>query len=111
MFANFQQHSPAYHDDLHIVAEAPDGTFAAFAALTVSPDNRYALFEPVGTHPDHRRKGLASAAMNEAIRRVQALGGVDVVLVANWGTADAAKLYASVGCEHYATQRAWEKIF
>jgi hypothetical protein len=31
--------------------------------------------------------------------------------VANWGTADAGKLYAAVGLEHYATSTAWVKIF
>lgn len=108
---NFQRHSPSHNYDLHIVAEAPDGTFAAFAGLTVAAANRYGLFEPVGTHPDHRRKGLAAAVMHEAIRRVQALGTVDVLYVANWGTADAGKLYASVGMELYATEHAWVKVF
>ncbi len=109
MHRNFQRYSPSHNYDLHIVAEAPDGTFAAFAGMTLCTANRYGLFEPVGTHPDHRRKGLASACMNEAIRRVQALGGIDVLYVANWGTADAGKLYASVGLEHYATETAWQK--
>lgn len=108
---NFQQYSPSHNYDLHLIAEAPDGTFAAFAGLTVDTANRYATFEPVGTHPDHRRKGLARAVMFEGIRRLQALGTVDVVYVANWGTADAGKLYASVGLEHYATTTAWGKTF
>lgn len=108
---NFQQHSPSHNYDLHVVAEAPDGSFAAFAGLTVDAVNRYATFEPVGTHPDHRRKGLARVVMFEGIRRLQALGTADVVYVANWGTADAGKLYASVGLEHYATNTAWVKTF
>jgi mycothiol synthase len=108
---NFQVHSPSHAYDLHLIAAAPDGSFAAFAGLTVDVANRTAVFEPVGTHPDHRRKGLARRVMCEGIRRLQARGGVDVVYVANWGTSDAAKLYASVGLEHYATTQAWVKTF
>jgi GNAT superfamily N-acetyltransferase len=111
MHRNFQLHSPSHNYDLHLIAEAPDGKFAAFAGLTVDAANRSATFEPVGTHPDHRRKGLARVVMFEGIRRLQALGSVDVVYVANWGTADAGKLYASVGLEHYATATAWLKTF
>ena len=106
---NFQLYSPSHNYDLHLIAEAPDGSFAAFAGLTVDVHNRYAVFEPVGTHPDHRRKGLARFVMFEGIRRLQALGTTDIVYVANWGTADAGKLYASVGLEHYATTTAWVK--
>jgi GNAT superfamily N-acetyltransferase len=108
---NFQHHAPSHDYDLHLIAEAPDGSFAAFAGLTVDETNREAVFEPVGTHPQHRRKGLARALMFEGIRRLQKLGSVDVVYVANWGTADAAMLYASVGLEHYATTTGWQKTF
>lgn len=108
---NFQVYSPSHNYDLHIIAEAPDGTFAAFAGLTVESVNRYATFEPVGTHPNHRRKGLARAVMVEGLRRLQALGTADVVYVANWGTADAGQLYAAVGLEHYATFTVWEKTW
>ncbi|MBZ0320298.1 MAG: GNAT family N-acetyltransferase [Anaerolineae bacterium] len=108
---NFQVYSPSHNYDLHIIAEARDGTFAAFAGLTVEVVNRYATFEPVGTHPDHRRKGLARAVMVEGLRRLQALGTADVVYVANWGTADAGQLYAAVGLQHYATFTVWEKTW
>lgn len=111
MHRNFQVDSPSHNYDLHIVAVAPDGTFAAFAGLTVDDINRTATFEPVGTHPDHRRKGLARAAMYEGIRRLQALGSADVVYVANWGTAEAGQFYAAIGMAHYATLTAWDKIF
>lgn len=111
MHRNFQLYSPSHNYDLHLVAEAPDGAFAAFAGLTVEEANRYATFEPVGTHPNHRRMGLARAVMFEGIRRLQALGTADVVYVANWGPADAGSLYAAIGLEHYATQTAWEKTF
>jgi mycothiol synthase len=107
---NFQHYSPSHNYDLHVIAEAPDGTFAAFAGLTVDEVNRYATFEPVGTHSNHRRKGLARAIMYEGIRRLQTLGTADIVYVANWGTADAGLFYADMGMEHYATNRAWRKV-
>ncbi len=108
---NFQRHSPSHNYDLHVIAETPGGSFAAFAGLTVDPVNRFAVFEPVGTHPDHQRKGLARGVMVACLRRLQQLGTADVVYVQNWGTADAAKLYAAVGLEHYATYAAWVKVF
>ncbi len=52
MLRNFQRYSPSHNYDLHLIAEAVDGSFAAFAGLTVDAVNRYATFEPVGTHPD-----------------------------------------------------------
>lgn len=107
---NFQQNAPSHNYDLHIIAETPDGSFAAFAGLTVESVNRYAVFEPVGTHPDHRRKGLAGAVMSECMRRIQALGTADVLYVASWGTSPAGAFYESMGMAHYATQRAWEKV-
>lgn len=108
---SFQQNSPSHNYDLHVIAEAPTGEVAAFAGLTVDAVNRYATFEPVGTHPDHRRKGLARLAMVEGLRRLQALGTVDVAYVANWGTAPAGKFYAACGFAHYATNQAWVKKF
>lgn len=101
--------SPSYDPQLHIIVEAPDGAVAAFAGFTVDSANRVATLEPVGTRDGHRRLGLAQAAINEGLQRV-ALRGVDVVHVANWGSADAGHLYGDLGFEHYATQTAWRKI-
>jgi predicted N-acetyltransferase YhbS len=101
--------SPSYDPQLHIVAETPDGSVAAFAGFTIDSANKVATLEPVGTRNGHRRLGLAQAATNEGLRRV-ADRGVEVVHVANWGSADAGHLYGSLGFEHYATQTAWRKI-
>lgn len=101
--------SPSYDPQLHILVEAPDGAVAAFAGFTVDSANRVATLEPVGTRDGHRRLGLAQAAINEGLQRV-ALRGVDVVHVANWGSADAGHLYGDLGFEHYATQTAWRKV-
>ncbi|MCB9458621.1 MAG: GNAT family N-acetyltransferase [Anaerolineaceae bacterium] len=112
MLRNFQTKSPSHNYDLHIVAVAPDETFAAFAGLTVDQHNRTAIFEPVGTHPDHRRKGLAREVMYEGMRHIKAMGNIDTMYVANWGPSEeAANFYASVGMVHYATAFAWRKTF
>lgn len=108
-YRNFTRLSPSYNCDLHILAEAPDGTVAAFAGLTVDEANRYAIFEPVGTHPEHRRKGLSRAVMYEGIRRLQALDIADVVYVASWGTSDAGKFYDSVGLAQYTITQGWKR--
>lgn len=101
--------SPSFDPTLHIVVEAPDGSVAAFAGLTIDTANKVATLEPVGTRDGHRRLGLAQAAISEGLRRV-ADRGVEVVHVANWGTADAGHLYGSLGFEHYTTQTAWRTV-
>lgn len=102
--------SPSYRDGLHIVVEAPDGSFAAFAGITFEETNCTAVFEPVGTHPDHLRKGLAKAAICEGLRRLELLG----VAMAYVGTGDAIpanRLYESVGFTEAHVIRTWEKIW
>ena len=101
--------SPSFDPELHIVVESAEGSFAAFAGFTVDVANRTATLEPVGTLSDHRRLGLAQLAICEGLRRV-AGRGVDVVHVANWGSAAAGQLYASAGFEHYATHVAWRRV-
>jgi predicted N-acetyltransferase YhbS len=100
--------SPSYDPALHIIVEAPDGEVAALAGFTIDHANRVATLEPVGTREGHRRLGLAHAAINEGLQRV-ARRGVEVVHVANWGSAHAGHLYGSAGFEHYATQAAWRR--
>ncbi len=104
------QSSPSYDADLHLVVVAPDGSFAAVAALTVDAVNRCATFEPVGTHPDHRRRGLAGVAMATAMARLQQRGTADTVYVANWAGADAGRLYAAMGLAQYARQTAFRLV-
>ena len=52
---------PHYRFEDDLVAEAPDGTLAAFALSWWDPLGRVGEFEPVGTHPDHQRRGLSRA--------------------------------------------------
>ncbi|MBT8224521.1 MAG: GNAT family N-acetyltransferase [Dactylosporangium sp.] len=88
--------SPLFRADLHLMAEAADGSCAAFVGLAVDEANRFGIVEPVCTHPGHRRRGLAAALIREGIRRIAALGAT--VLTLDTGDDPAANaLYEAVG--------------
>ncbi|NHI90312.1 MAG: GNAT family N-acetyltransferase [Candidatus Thorarchaeota archaeon] len=86
-----------YHDELDLVTEAPDGSFASFVTVRIDPLTRMAELEPVGTHPDHRRRGLGKAVCAEGIRRVQKYNPTCIVILGAAPTEAAAKLYESLG--------------
>ena len=109
-YHNFVTQSPSFRHDLNLVAEAPDGSFAAHVGVTYEDRNRYGIFEPVCTHPAHRRKGLARSLMFEGLRRLKALGALDVYV----GTGDAVaanELYESVGFTEAYKGYVWRKTF
>jgi mycothiol synthase len=107
--ARFQM-SPSYRHDLHLVAEAEDGSFAAFAGLTIDTMNQVAEFEPVGTHPDHRKKGLGKALMVEGLRRLKKMD-VHTVYVGTGDMIPANKLYESIGFTEHHKSHTWRKWF
>ncbi|MGY5861908.1 MAG: GNAT family N-acetyltransferase [Candidatus Thorarchaeota archaeon] len=86
-----------YNDDLDIVVEAPDGSFAAFTTVRIDPISRMAELEPVGTHPDHRGLGLGKAICAEGIRRVQKYDPSCMVILGAASTESATRLYDSLG--------------
>ncbi len=109
-FIVFTLNAPSFRFDLHLVAEAPDGSFAAHVGMTVEDVNHYAIFEPVCTHPDHRRKGLAQTLMFEGLHRLKALDVTDVYV----GTGDAVAanaLYESIGFTEAYKGYVWRKMF
>ena len=93
-----------------MVAEAPDGTFAAHVGVIYDEANRRALFEPVSTHPSHRRKGLAQALMFEGLHRAKALGAAEIT-VETGDAAPANALYNSIGFTEAYKGYAWRKEF
>lgn len=107
---NFYQLAPSIRPDLHLVAVAPDGSFAAHVAAIYEEINRRALFEPVCTHPDHRRKNLAGILMMEAIRRVKALGAIQVT-VDTGDMIPANKFYDAMGFTEAYKSHVWKKTF
>ena len=106
--ANFTAMAPSFRRDLDLVAVAPDGTFAAYAAVCWDSCNRRGTFEPVCTHPDHRRRGLAKALMLEGMRRAQALGA-DVIDVGTGDADPANALYSSLPFDEVHRGRFWAK--
>ncbi len=88
--------SPGYAPEREFVAEAADGSLAAFTVTWHDHLNGTGLFEPVGTHRDHRRLGLGKALLLFAMRAMAA-DGMEYATVVNEGTNDVSRaLYASV---------------
>jgi mycothiol synthase len=107
--ANFTHLAPSFRRETDLVAEAPDGTLAAYAAVCWDdPPNRHAIFEPVCTHPAHRQRGLAKALMLEGMRRAAELGAE--VIEVGTGDADPANaLYESLGFDETYRGVMWER--
>ena len=107
-YINFAANAPSHRHDLHLVAEAPDGSFAAHVGLPYDETNRHGIFEPVCTHPDHRRLGLSSVLMYEAMHRARALGAAHVTV--ETGDMEAAnRFYASLGFTEMYRGWFWRK--
>jgi predicted N-acetyltransferase YhbS len=94
-YRTFVSRSPSFRHDLNLVAEAPDGSFAAHVGVTYDEANRHGIFEPVCTHPDHRRNGLAQALMFEGLRRLRAAGAATAQV--ETGDMGPAALYVTCG--------------
>jgi len=109
-FAAFARQAPCFRRDLHLVAVAPDGSFAAHVGTIYDEANRRALYEPVCTHPDHRRHGLAQALMFEGMRRVRALGAAQIT-VETGDAIPANRLYESIGFTEAYKGYAWQKVW
>jgi mycothiol synthase len=107
-YRTFATGSPSFRHDLNLVAEAPDGSFAAHVGLTFDEVNRHGIIEPVCTHPDHRRLRLAQALMLDGLRRLRDLGAATCD-VETGDMAPANALYRSLGfTEEYRGHR-WRK--
>ncbi len=107
-FSQFARTAPCFRDDFHLVAEAPDGGFAAHVAVIFDEPNRRGLFEPVCTHPAHRRKGLAQALMAAGLGLLRAAGAREVT-VETGDMLPANALYDSIGFSEVYRFFAWKK--
>lgn len=100
---------PGYDPAREIVVEAPDGRIVSFAVYWVDELNRTGHFEPVGTRRGFHRRGLARAAMLEAMTRMRAAGLTSVTVNHDATNAPARRLYASLGftrrCRTYGFRR------
>jgi len=105
-YLTFMTRSPSFDQRLNLVAEAPDGTFAAHVGVTLEPVRRQAFVEPVATHPDHRRRGLARVLVLEGLRRAASLGATSATVETGDGQA-ANALYAACGLAEAAHLHRW----
>ncbi|MDD5338608.1 MAG: GNAT family N-acetyltransferase [Dehalococcoidales bacterium] len=99
------QSVPNYRKDLNMVVVAPDGNYVAYAGTWFEPVNKYAYIEPVCTDPAYRRRGFASTAIFEGVRRCKELGAT----VAYVGSTQ--PLYQSMGFKLLFTFNCWIKYF
>jgi ribosomal protein S18 acetylase RimI-like enzyme len=107
-YRNFTRHAPCFRQELDLVAEAPNGSFASYVGIPYDETNRLGIFEPVCTHPDHRRLGLAASLMREGLLRLRSIGAVDVT-VDTGDLEPANRLYDNLGFTEAHRGYAWRK--
>lgn len=109
-FYQFARLAPSFRPDLHLVAVAPDGRFAAHVGVIYDEANLRAFYEPVCTHPQHRRKNLAQSLMLEGLHRVKGYGAREVAV--ETGDMPAANaLYDAFGFTEVYKSCVWRKLF
>jgi ribosomal protein S18 acetylase RimI-like enzyme len=86
-----------YRAELDLVVVAPDGALVAAALAWFDGRNRVGAFEPTGTDPAFRRRGLVSAAIQEGLRRLRALGAAQAIVYAAADDAASVALYRRLG--------------
>ncbi|MBE6049698.1 MAG: GNAT family N-acetyltransferase [Clostridium sp.] len=74
---------PHWNDDLKILVKSPEGEWAAHCGMWYVPGTTTAYIEPVLTIPKYRKKGLAKAAIYEAINRCADLGAKRVIVISD----------------------------
>lgn len=109
-YATFMENAPGFAHELNLVAEAPDGTFAAHVGCNFEHRNAVGIYEPVCTHPQHRQAGLARALMIEGLHRFRTLGATDVYVETGEDPA-ANALYDSVGFAEAYWGSSWRKTW
>lgn len=107
-YSTFTEMAPSFRQELDLVAEAADGSFAAYVGVPYDEANRFGIFEPVCTHPDHRRHGLARALMLEGLRRLQSIGAAEVTVETGDQVA-ANRLYDGIGFTEAHKGFVWRK--
>ena len=99
------QQAPNYRPDLDIYVVAPNGDYVACCISWWDAANQIASLEPVATVPAYRRKGLARAAVYEAMRRVADLGARRIFVGSDQ------EFYLAIGFELMYSGHHWVKKF
>ncbi|MGA9191827.1 MAG: GNAT family N-acetyltransferase [Anaerolineales bacterium] len=103
------QKAPLYRRDLDLVAEAADGSIAAFCTLWFDDVTRTAYIEPVATVPAHQRRGLARALLTEGLRRLREMGATRAFVSGYTDRANA--LYGSIMSPEPDLCQAWARTW
>lgn len=88
---------PDFRYDLVPIAQAVDGTLAAYCMSWWDPRSAAVEIEPLGTHPDYRRLGLARAIVHEVARRARKLRAQYMLVWGGTTNPEAKALYLSAG--------------
>jgi predicted N-acetyltransferase YhbS len=96
------QSGPNFRKDLTTVIKAPNGDYACFAGMWFDEKNKYAYLEPLATVPEHRRKGLATIALTEGMKKTKALG-------ATYCFGGVPEFYTAIGFETICHRELWKK--
>lgn len=107
--ATFTTRSPSFRTDLELVAEAPDGSFAALAGMIYDAANHYGLFEPVCATPAPRPLGLTGLLLHEGVRRATALGAEHCYVGSGYGM-PANRFYSAAGFKVLHSGSCWLKV-
>lgn len=89
--------APGFMPELDLVAVAPDGSIAAYCICWYDPVNRIGEFEPVGARERFRRQGYGLAIMHEGLRRLQAIGATDAIVLSSATNSASHGLYSQSG--------------
>jgi GNAT superfamily N-acetyltransferase len=100
----FSFSSPHVDLSLITIAVAPNDEYACALGIRVDKTNKYAYLEPLATVPKYRRMGLASACINQAIRKTKALG-------AEYCFLGSQEFYESIGCKSIMQSELWGKAW
>jgi len=96
--------APHADKSLMTIVVAPDGEYACALGMWVDYRNMYAYLEPLATVPKHRRLGLATIALTEAMKKTKILG-------AKYCFGGGREFYTAIGFEHICNREIWEKVW
>ncbi len=96
------QSGPNFRKDLTTAIKAPNDDYACYAGMWFDETNKYAYLEPLATVPVHRRKGLATVALAEVIKKTKALG-------ARYCFGGVPEFYTALGFETICSRELWKK--
>ena len=93
---------PFVNLDLHVIALAPDKSWAAFCGIYQTNESKSVFIEPVVTDPDFQKMGLAKAAVYEALSRCKKSGSTTAVVYSSQ------QFYFNIGFRPNSTSTWWE---